>query len=131
VGAQRPAYCTAIGKALLAELPGKDTEAYLARTKLVPFTDSTITSQERLLADLKEARRAGAAYDDHEFNGELRCIAAPVRNYTGKAIAALGLSGPLWRVSLQQLPDLTRKVIAAASGLSAELGYSASKSGKD
>lgn len=130
VGAQRPAYCTAIGKTLLAQLSDKDIEAYLKRTKLVTITESTITSPERLMADLKEARRAGAAYDDREFNGELRCIAAPVRNYTGKVIAALGLSGPLWRVSLQQLPELTQKVIAAGNRLSSELGFSEGKAGK-
>lgn len=130
VGAQRPAYCTAIGKALLSQLPDKQIEAYLKRTTLAPITDSTITSPERLVADIQEARRTGAAYDDREFNAELRCIAAPVRNYTGKTIAALGLSGPLWRVSLQQLPDLTQKVAAAANRLSAELGYPESKAGK-
>lgn len=130
VGAQRPAYCTAIGKALLSQLPDKDIAAYVARTKLVLVTDSTIVSAEQLLADLKEARLAGAAYDDREFNAELRCIAAPVRNFTGKTIAALGLSGPLWRVSLQQLPELTKKVVTAASRLSTELGFSESKAGK-
>ncbi len=130
IGAQRPAYCTAIGKVLLSQLPDKQIEEYLGKTPLERITDSTITNPERLWAEFREARSNGAAYDDREFNTEIRCIAAPVRSYTGRVVAALGLSGPIWRVTLQQLPELTQKVIKAADMLSADLGYDASKSSK-
>lgn len=130
IGSQRPAYCTALGKTLLSQLPDKQVDDYLAKTPLDQITESTIVSRDRLRAELREAKAAGAAYDDREFNAEVRCVAAPVRNYSGKVIAALGLSGPIWRVTLQQLPDLTKKVIKAANMLSADLGYDESKAAK-
>lgn len=130
IGAQRPAYCTAIGKVLLSQLSDKQIEDYIAKTAMERITESTNTNPERLRAELREARANGAAYDDREFNAEIRCIAAPVRNYTGRVIAALGLSGPVWRVTLQHLPELTKKAIKAADMLSADLGYDPKRSAK-
>ena len=63
------------------------------------------------------------AIDDGEFDGELRCVALPVRDFSGQIIGALGLSGPMWRVSHEVLQKHTRAVRAAAARLSAEFGY--------
>ena len=123
VGSARPAYCTALGKALLSGWRDDRIRGYLQRTALKSFTPKTIVDPEQILAGIIETRQTGAAYDDSEYNVDVRCIAAPVRNYTGRVVAAIGISGPLWRLSLQQLAGATEEVSAAASSMSKELGF--------
>jgi DNA-binding IclR family transcriptional regulator len=123
VGTLRPAYCTAIGKVLLTQLPDEKLKEYLERTTFEKFTENTVSSQEKFWTEIEAARQTGAAYDDREFNSEIRCIAAPVRNYTGKIVAALGLSGPVWRLTLQQVPKATDLVKSAANRLAHDLGF--------
>jgi IclR family KDG regulon transcriptional repressor len=67
-------------------------------------------------------RRKGIAYDDGEFDPEVRCVAVPVRDFAGRVTGAIGISGPIWRLSLQALQDKSARVRAAAERLSAELG---------
>ena len=68
-------------------------------------------------------RRAGVAFDDGEFDSELRCVALPVRDFSGQVIGAIGISGPVWRLSIEALQKRARLVRAAADRLSAEFGY--------
>ena len=68
-------------------------------------------------------RRSGLAIDDGEFDAEVRCVAVPVRDFTGRAIGAIGISGPVWRLSIEALQKRARAVRAAADRLSAEFGY--------
>ncbi len=75
-----------------------------------------------LLRELDEVRRSGIAFDDGEFNHEVRCVAVPVRDFTGQIIGALGISGPIWRLSIQALQSRAKIVQAAADRLSAEFG---------
>jgi IclR family KDG regulon transcriptional repressor len=123
VGVVRPAYCTALGKIMLAALTDEQLESYVERTELAPQTPNTITSPERLRSDVAEVRRTGMAIDDGEFDSELRCVALPVRDFTGQVIGALGISGPVWRLSIDALQKRARIVRAAADKLSAEFGY--------
>ena len=125
VGIVRPAHCTAIGKVLLAELPSDELETYLRTGPFQAFAAKTITDPELLRAEIKRVAAAGFACDDAEFSEEVRCIAAPVRNYTRQTVAALGISGPLWRVTLPDIPRLSARVSAVAAELSRELGYKA------
>ncbi len=123
VGVVRPAYCTALGKIMLAALDDEQLEGYLARTELAPLTDNTITTPDRLRREVAEVRRAGLAVDDGEFDPEARCAALPVRDFTGQVIGALGISGPVWRLSVDTLKKRAMLVRAAADRLSAEFGY--------
>ena len=75
-----------------------------------------------LLREIAEIRRTGIAIDDGEFNPEVRCVAVPVTNFTGEVIGALGISGPIWRMSNQALQGRAKIVQAAANRLSAEFG---------
>jgi IclR family KDG regulon transcriptional repressor len=68
-------------------------------------------------------RRAGLAFDDGEFDSEVRCVALPVRDFSGRVIGAIGISGPVWRLSIEALQKRARIVRAAADRLSAEFGY--------
>jgi DNA-binding IclR family transcriptional regulator len=76
-----------------------------------------------LAAHLAEIRAQGYALDDEEHEEGVRCIAAPVYDYTGIAIATIGISGPTVRVINGCIPELARQVMEAAHQLSAELGF--------
>ena len=125
VGVVRPAHCTALGKVILASLRPDQLERLLHRVELAPSTEKSITSIPVLLREIEEIRRTGIAFDDGEFNIEVRCVAVPVTDFTGKIVGALGISGPIWRLSNQALQGRAKIVQAAANRLSAEFGADA------
>ena len=122
-GVVRPAHCTPLGKVLLASLPPDQFETFLKRRPLQASTPKTITDPELLRREVEEARANGIAYDDGEFNPEVRCVAVPVRDFSGQVIGAIGISGPVWRLSLAALQGKARLVREGAARLSAEFGY--------
>jgi IclR family KDG regulon transcriptional repressor len=122
VGVVRPAHCTALGKIILAALRPDQLKRFLERVELKPSTKKSITEPSALLREIAEIRRTAIAFDDGEFNPEVRCVAVPVYNFTGDVVGALGISGPLWRMTDQVLPGRAKTVQAAASRLSNEFG---------
>jgi IclR family transcriptional regulator, KDG regulon repressor len=122
-GAVRPAHCTALGKVMLAALSPEQFEQFLQRAELKAFSERSITSSEVLRREVTEVRRSGLAIDDGEFDAEVRCAAVPVRDFSGQVIGALGISGPVWRLSIDALHKRARIVRTAADRLSAEFGY--------
>jgi IclR family KDG regulon transcriptional repressor len=123
VGVVRPAHCTALGKIMLAALQPDQFERFLGRAELKARTPKSITSVEQLRREITEVRRAGIAIDDGEFDSEVRCAALPVRDFSGQVIGAIGISGPVWRLSIEALQKRARLVRAAADRLSGEFGY--------
>ena len=103
VGVVRPAHCTALGKIMLAALQPDQFERFLGRAELKARTPKSITSAEQLRREIAEVRRTGIAIDDGEFDSELRCAALPVRDFSGQVIGAIGISGPVWRLSIEAL----------------------------
>ena len=122
VGVVRPAHCTALGKIILASLRPDQLKRFLERVEMKPSTDKSITDAAVLLREIAEIRRTGIAFDDGEFNPEVRCVAVPVIDFTGQVIGALGISGPIWRLSNQALHNSAEIVKTAATGLSREFG---------
>ncbi|XHI66690.1 Pca regulon regulatory protein [Xanthomonas euvesicatoria] len=102
-GTRLPAYCTSMGRVLLAALPGDTLQAYLERTTLRPRTDRTVTQASALLEVLARTRREGMCLTDQELEIGLRSIAVPVRNLRGEVIAALNIGAQAGRVSLQTM----------------------------
>jgi IclR family KDG regulon transcriptional repressor len=123
VGIVRPAHCTALGKMMLASLAPDQLERFAARAEFKAYTRNSITSTEQLRREIAEIRRTGVAIDDGEFDRELRCVALAVRDFSGQVIGAIGISGPVWRLSIEVLQKLARVVRASADRLSAEFGY--------
>lgn len=123
VGVMRPAHATALGKIMLASLNDEQFSGWLDRADLKPHTQNTITETARLRREIVEVRRAGLAFDNGEFDIELRCVALPVRDFTGQVTGALGISGPVWRLSMETLQKRVRIVRAAADRLSDEFGF--------
>lgn len=123
LGIVRPAHCTAIGKVLLADLPPDELDSYLRTETFKAFTPKTITDGAAIREEIRRVAASGIAYDDAEFSEELRCVAAPVRNYTRQTVASLGISGPVWRVTLQEMRRFGTRVAAVAADLSRDLGF--------
>lgn len=124
VGSRLPAYCTSMGKAVLAFLPVDRLEALLKMMELKPQTSNTITSKEVLRKELERVRRRGFATNNEELSNGLRSVAAPVRNAGGQVIAAVNIAVPSSRVQLKRLEtELAKKVVETADRISFTLGY--------
>ncbi len=121
-GGLRPAYCTGLGKALLGAMSPEMFERYLAAVRLEPLTPKSITDPAQLREEIARVRRDGLAYDDGEFNTEVRCIAMPVSDFAGRTVGAIGISGPIWRLTLQRLQEKSDILRRAAAQFSRELG---------
>ena len=122
VGVVRPAHCTALGKVILAALRPDQLERFLERVDLKPSTDKSVTEVPTLLREIAEIRRTGVAFDDGEFNPEVRCVAVPVKDFTGQIVGSIGISGPIWRLSQQAIQSRAKIVQAAAEKLSEAFG---------
>jgi IclR family KDG regulon transcriptional repressor len=124
VGRRVPAYCTALGKVLLASLGTRELDAYLEEEKFEPLTSKTITDSTKLRGELREDQERGYAIDNEEFHEGNICIAAAVRNYLGKTLAAISISISKDRFRERDSQELfISKVVSAASRISQELGY--------
>jgi len=122
VGQRTPLHCTSVGKTLLAFLPEDEADELITNCELTRYTDRTLTTRMKLKAELKLIRRRGYAMDNGEIEEGLRCLAAPVWDYSGKVIAALSIAGPAFRLTEARIPAVSQVVIDAAKRLSEELG---------
>jgi DNA-binding IclR family transcriptional regulator len=107
---------------ILAGLQPDQLERWIERTEFRPLTPKSIVDPAILRQELEEIRLKGVAYDDGEFDPEVRCIAVPVYDFSGQMIGAMGVSGPIWRLSMHALQARARVVQNAADRLSAEFG---------
>lgn len=128
-GTLRPVYCTAIGKALLSGLGPQDYETNTHDIDFETFTPNTLKDAQELRLQVEKARRDGVAFDDCEFNPEVRCMAATVRDFSGDVTGAIGFSGPVWRMSLTDMAEYTTITRSIAAELSEELGFRPSEVG--
>ncbi len=103
IGSRLPAYCTSMGRVLLAWLPTDQLEHYLAHVVLTPHTTRTVTSVEKLRGLLRSTRRNGFALCDQEYEVGLRSLAVPVYAPSGRAVATLNLSGNAPRLSVLEM----------------------------
>lgn len=125
-GAILPAYCTGLGKALLAFRPEPEVAAWAASQPFAAHTPHTITSAERLLEDLRAVRQRGYAIDEQERELGVRCTAAPVRDHDGEVVAAVSVAGPGERMPRPLVgSEMAARVVAAAHSISQRLGYAA------
>ena len=126
VGKRAPMYCTGVGKAILAFLPEAYIAKYVRDTPLVPMTEHTITSHEKLLWELARIRERGYAVDDEEIEPGLHCIAAPIFNYKRQPQMALSLSFPYGRIWDLDWEQAVQDVLYYARQISERLGYTES-----
>lgn len=124
VGLRLPTYCTASGKIQLAYMNDEELDHHISTLELKRYTPATITNREMLRNNLSKAAFLGYAVDNEELDSGVRCVAAPIRNYTNRIIGAVSISGPATRFSDKHLEmELIPLVRQAAEKLSAKLGF--------
>jgi IclR family transcriptional regulator, pca regulon regulatory protein len=123
-GSRLPAYCTAIGKLLLANLPEAEQKELIGSIKLAKRGPNTITGKKALREELDEVNTAGFAVNDQELAAGLYAIAAPVRNESRDVVAAVNLAAHSGVISLEELVGaLGPHLVSTADRISARLGY--------
>ena len=124
VGSRLPAYCTASGKVHLAFMSDEELEATLAEQKLVQHTPTTLADLGKLKAELANVREKGYAIDNEELDPGVRCLAAPIRDYTRRIVGAVSVSGPNMRLDDKRIADeLVPMILQAGEDLSTRLGF--------
>lgn len=123
VGVRNPLHCTALGKSVLSALPLDELQAVLDRVRLFPKTANTITSRERLFANLDQIRAAGFAVDDVENEDGIRCVAGAIFDDAGRVLGACSVTGAVSQIPLSRVRELGGLVKNAADRVSVALGF--------
>lgn len=131
-GSRLPVYCTSMGKAQLIDFSRQQLVDLLGEGPYPQKSPNTITCLDALMLELKEVRKKGYAINDEELAGGLRSVAAPLRDYEGKVVAAINISVPGARISRPTLEELLApQVVDTARRISIALGASHSRSRED
>jgi IclR family pca regulon transcriptional regulator len=115
VGARLPAYCTALGRILLAHLTQEQLGSELSKMNLIQHTKYTVTSRKRLEEMLADVREEGFALNDQELEIGLRSVAVPVRNVVGTVVAAMNINSQVSRISRRELLERCLPALRAAA----------------
>lgn len=122
IGLRNPAFCTGVGKALIAFLPTNELDQVIKHTKFTALTPNTLTTEADLRKSLSMIRQTGYAYDDEEHHLGIRCAAAPIFNHSGRPIASISVAAPLMRCDDNRLLELRDRVMDAAYRVTRDCG---------
>ncbi|MCL6610612.1 MAG: IclR family transcriptional regulator [Peptococcaceae bacterium] len=125
VGVRVPAYCSGLGKAILAHLESADRKRALSFADFRRYTENTITDPELLARELEIVRSQGYAVDNGEYIEGIVCLGAPVFGHEGRVVAAVSIAAPSVRLNKKQMLDLIPRLKDTAAKISARLGYQA------
>ena len=123
IGQRAPVYCTALGKSLLAFQPEEELSRIIDRIKFKSYTQKTIIFKKKLIKELEEIKKRGYALDQREYEEDVECIGAPIRDHEGNVIAAISISGPQRKVDTPLGKQFAIQVMKAASLISSKMGY--------
>jgi len=128
IGYRNPPHCCAVGKVLLADLSEENLTHFIKEFGLSKRTENTITDPLQLKEHLKIVQAQGYGLDDEENEKGIRCVAAPIRNEAGRAVAAVSISGPAFRVTRKLVQDrLKKEVMETTLKISQRLGFNSNK----
>ncbi|KUO48807.1 MAG: hypothetical protein APF76_18170 [Desulfitibacter sp. BRH_c19] len=122
-GQRLPMHATGVGKVLLAYMSEEEVKSICNIKSLLRMTSNTIVSYEKLVQDLAVIKQNGYAFDNEESQEGLRCIAAPIRDYSERVIAAISVSIPIMRFGDERVPSLLKNVLEIAAEISYQMGY--------
>lgn len=122
IGKRIPAYSSALGKSLLLDMEDSVILSLLSSQRMERFTNTTLTTPQAVLEEIKEARVTGWTIDDEEHDEGIRCIAAPVYDYRGKIIASVSSAGPSNIYTEDRYEEISKLVIEAAQEISIRMG---------
>jgi IclR family KDG regulon transcriptional repressor len=123
MGHRAPAHCTALGKAFLAALSDSEIRILYKSAKLEQLTPRTQTRLQDLLAEIAIVRKEGIAYDNEEYMPGLRCIAAPIKDFSSRTIAAMSLSMFKHKMTAERKAFFKEALFGASAELSEQLGF--------
>lgn len=124
VGMRIPLYSSAVGKVLLAHMEEEEARALLADMDLRRLTDKTIVEPEEILRHIRMVKERGYAIDDEENENGICCVAAPIKDNSGKVVAAMSTSGSASRITLERIEKtLGAQIVETAMKISCALGY--------
>ncbi len=123
IGKRAPMHATGVGKLLLLNYSHSQIKELIREKGLPALTPNTLTTQDALEAELEKIRRQGYALDDEECELGSRCVAAPVRDYSGRIVAAISVSCPIPRMSMERIRMITPMMVEIAGRVSRELAY--------
>jgi len=124
VGSRLPAYCTAAGKIHLAFMSDEEVDAILPQRELKGYTANTFTNRDELKKELKQIAEQGYSIDNEELDIGVRCLAAPIRDYTRRIVGAVSISGPAMRLTDERLDnEMIPLLLNASEELSTRLGF--------
>ena len=123
IGLRMHAYCSSLGKCLLANFSNTQLRSIMGRTEFTRFTPNTITTIEALQKEIDSVRQRGWAIDDEEFEIGHRCIGAPVYDYRGDIIAAISASGSTTILTDERIPEIVEYLKQTAAEISQNMGY--------
>jgi DNA-binding IclR family transcriptional regulator len=122
LGDKAPAYCTGLGKSILAFLPDHELERYLNTVERRPLAPNTITDKDDFLRELSRIRHNRYAIDDEEMSIGLRCIAAPIFDHNQYPAYAVSISGPAMRLTHRALEEMKPEILKISDDLSRKMG---------
>ena len=122
IGMRRPLYCTGVGKAILATWPEDEVRAMWAQSDVRPWTPYTVVDEAAFMQELAQVRRLGYAMDNEENELGVRCIAAALPDYRGRASYAISVSAPLTRMSDERIAALRVPLLTARDEIAAAIG---------
>jgi DNA-binding IclR family transcriptional regulator len=126
VGRRAPLHCTAMGKAMLAFLPGDQALSILEKAGLPRKTPNTICSLAQFKVHLEMVRQRGYAIDNEEHELGVRCVAAPIFNYEGTPVAAVSITGETRKMAALIENGIAEAVHSTAGKISQKIGYTGS-----
>jgi len=115
VGSRLPAFCTSMGRVLMADLPGEKLDEFLGRVEFKHYTERTVVSAEKLRQILRLVQRNGYCIVDQELESGLRSMAVPIRDSAGRVVAALNVGAHAQRISIQELQNRFLPQLKAAA----------------
>ncbi|HIW49172.1 MAG TPA: IclR family transcriptional regulator [Firmicutes bacterium] len=123
VGEREPLYATALGKLFLSDFSPEELAEYFANIDASPLAANTITTLAFMQREVAQIRRQGYALDNEEYVDGMICFAMPIRDFTGKTISGISVSGPARRMTPEKLENIKESLAPVCQKLSAFLGY--------
>ncbi|MBA8879936.1 IclR family transcriptional regulator [Phyllobacterium myrsinacearum] len=121
IGNTAPVYCTGVGKAALSALPDDELNARIAQIAFQRFTSNTLPDAKALLAEIKQIRTEGNAYDREEHEADICCVAAPIHSHNRHFVAGISVTGPVYRITPEILTSWAGITRAAATAIMANM----------
>ncbi|MBC2579763.1 IclR family transcriptional regulator [Clostridium sp. DJ247] len=123
IGNIAPMHCTGVGKLMLLDKSEQEIDEMIEKKGLTKFTEHTFVTKESLMEELKEISKLGYAFDNEECEIGARCVAVPIKDYTGKTVAGISVTGSIFKITDDFVNNNIKHIFEVAKSISSTLGY--------